>query len=105
MNDTGWKRLHDAVAVLERRSIEDWRKKHHPSLTLEEALAANVKVMETTITSRPSGLTSVTFSVVARRLQDCEVDYYSLQRRENRWYEQVLAPETSTSTLPLTEQE
>lgn len=103
MNDTGWKRLHDAVAVLERRAIEDWRKKHHPSLTLEEALAASVKVMETTITSRPSGLTSVTFSVIARRIQDCEVEYFSLQRRENRWYEQVLAPQPSGLTLPATE--
>lgn len=101
MDDSGWKRLHDAVAVLERRAIEDWRKKHHPSLTLEEALAINVKVLETTITSKPSGLTSVTFSVVGRRLADCHVDYFSLQRKGNVWYEQVLAPERSSSALPL----
>lgn len=102
MNEQGWRKLHNAVAVLERRAIEDWRRKHHPSLTLEDAVAASIKIMETTITSKPGGLTSVTFSVVARRLQECTVEYFSLQRRENRWYEQVLAPQSLGLELPKT---
>lgn len=104
MNDEGFKRLHDAVAVLERRAIEDWRRQHHPSLTLEEAIAVSCKLMETTITSRPGGSTQVTFSVISRKVQDCEVTHFRLQRRGNRWYQQVLAPETSSSAPPLTEE-
>jgi hypothetical protein len=100
VKDAGFKRLHDAVAVLERRAVEDWRRSKHPSLTLEEALAVSCKVMETTISTRPGGSTSVTFSIIARKLMDCEVYYFSLQRTGNRWYEQVLAPESSGTALP-----
>jgi hypothetical protein len=105
MSDSGFKRLHDAVAVLERRAVEDWRREKHPSLTLEEALAVSCKVMETTITTRPGGSTSVTFSIIARQLSDCDMQYFSLQRRGNRWYEQVLVPERSGLELPITKEQ
>ena len=78
MKDPGHRRLYGAVASFERRSVEDWRKQHHPSLTLEEAMAVNVTVLETTVTSRPGGNTSVTVSVISRKAFECEVFYFSL---------------------------
>lgn len=91
-HDPGYKRLYRAVAIIERRCCEDWRKKHFPSLTLEEAMSGNVKVLETTVASRPGGSTSVSISVISRKLSDCEVFHFSLLRKANRWYEQVLVP-------------
>lgn len=97
-----YERLYNAVAVLERRACEDWRASQHPSLTLEEAMALSVRQLETTVTSRPGGNTSVTVSLLCRHLRDCKVEYYSLQRAGNKWYENVRGVSPSTTGIELT---
>jgi hypothetical protein len=97
----GSNRLWTAVAKLQERSFEGWRKQHHPSLTQQEAFAISVSQVEITTQVRPGGNVSVTVSIISRRLSECSVDYFKLQRTGNRWFEiepQPL-PQTQDQTL------
>jgi hypothetical protein len=95
----GSNRLWTAVAKLQERSFEGWRKQHHPTLTQQEAFAISVSQVEITTQVRPGGNVSVTVSIISRRLSECGVDYFKLQRTGNRWYE--VEPSTSERTQEL----
>lgn len=78
-----------AIATLEHRSLQDWRQRYYPSLTLEGALTREVNFYEVTASAKPGGKLSVTVAIVARKAFECNVDYFSLQRTPKGWVEEV----------------
>lgn len=103
--DPAPQRLYQAVATLEHRSLQDWRARYYPSLTLEGALTQRINVVEVHVTRRAGGNVSVTVSVVAKKAFECNVDYFSLQRRDNHWYEKVGGPSTAESGEVVTKEQ
>lgn len=85
------------VRQLEHEEVEQWRRKHHPSLTLEGATAGNVKTVETYVVRRPGGNVLVTVSILAKKAFECETNVFRLQRAGNRVYRVLEPDEISTS--------
>lgn len=83
------------VAHLEHEALEEWRKQHRPSLTLEGSMAQAINAVETTVQRRPGGNVSVTVAITARKAFECEVQAFSLQRAANRLFKRVEPASTS----------
>lgn len=88
--------LYHLVAHLERDTLESWRGRYRPSLTLEGAMAQAINVVEITIARRPGGNILVTVAVTAKKAFECEVDAFRLQRAGNSVYKIVEPDETSS---------
>lgn len=85
-----------AVAQLEQDSLKAWRSATAPDLDLESALTQRVTAVETHISRRLGGNVSVTVSVLAKKVQDCNVDYFYLQRAGNKMYRTAEPPSSAT---------
>ena len=80
--DTLW----GLVASLEADAVRAWRYEKYPQLTTEEFLATVPRSLETTVVRRPGGQVHVTISLISYKVQDNDLDYFSLQRAgKNRW--------------------
>lgn len=84
--------LWSLVRALEWDTVEDWRKKHHPSLSMEGAMAHAINEVHIEVKRRPGGQIWVVVSVLARQAFECETNAFRLQRAGNRIYK-ILDPD------------
>lgn len=89
LNDPADAALWSGVGFCEYQAIEEWRKDNFPSLSREDALACELRTVETTVHRKPFGNISVTVSVISRKPGKSCLRYFSFRKVANKVYKRV----------------